>query len=98
MRGFTRIALDAMYGFPFRSEMLEYVCGWAGECGLISLQDCRCELSGDYFDFNGRPYCERHALRMIRGVQNGNGNGNGNLGASRTPANMERRRTRLMFM
>ncbi|KAG0638016.1 hypothetical protein HOY80DRAFT_888539 [Tuber brumale] len=56
--------------------------------------DCRCELSGDYFDFNGRPYCERHAFRMARGMQNGNGN----LGASRSPANMERRKTKLMFM
>ncbi|KAG0131663.1 hypothetical protein HOY82DRAFT_539266 [Tuber indicum] len=56
--------------------------------------DCRCELSGDYFDFNGRPYCERHAFRMVRGMQNGNGN----PGASRSPADMGRRKTKLMFM
>ncbi|CUS14083.1 unnamed protein product [Tuber aestivum] len=66
--------------------------------------DCRCELSGDYFDFNGRPYCERHALRTMRGMQsgsgngNGNGNENGNLSVNKSPASMERRRTRLAFM
>lgn len=54
---------------------------------LICSQECACSLDGDYFEFNRRPYCEQHAYQM-RGKQ---------LAPNRM-ANMERRKTRMMFM
>lgn len=55
---------------------------------LIYSQECACSLDGDYFEFNKRPYCERHAYQMVQGNQ---------LAPDRM-ANMERRKTRMMFM
>jgi uncharacterized CHY-type Zn-finger protein len=51
----------------------------------FSCTHCRVKLDMDYYEVDGRPYCERHALAIPR--QRGPG----------APV-AERRRTRMMFM
>ncbi|KAF8467271.1 hypothetical protein BDZ91DRAFT_793655 [Kalaharituber pfeilii] len=53
--------------------------------------DCRKVLGEDYFEFNGKPYCETHAYRMIQQQRS-------RLGPGRPMGKMERRRTRMMMM
>ncbi|RPB12214.1 hypothetical protein P167DRAFT_545730 [Morchella conica CCBAS932] len=55
----------------------------------FSCSECACSLGGDYFELNGRPYCEQHAYQIQKG--------NNSLGINHM-AKMERRKTRLTFM
>ena len=69
-------------------------------------------LGDDYFEINGRPFCEFHAHRYMQRqpprphpTNLGGGGGGGGGGGLRVPSGrptatpkVERRRTRLMFM
>jgi hypothetical protein len=59
--------------------------------GCLTCADCKRSLRNDYFEMNGRVYCERDAFRR---AQKGRFLGPGGGGSNR----MERRTTRLMMM
>lgn len=59
--------------------------------GCLTCADCKRNLRNDYFEMNGRVYCERDAFRR---AQQGRFLGPGAGGSNR----MERRTTRLMMM
>ena len=59
--------------------------------GCLTCSDCKRTLRNDYFEMNGRVYCERDAFRR---AQQGRFLGPGGVGTNR----MERRTTRLMMM
>ncbi|KAF8545467.1 hypothetical protein BDD12DRAFT_9458 [Trichophaea hybrida] len=62
---------------------------------------CRCVLGDDYFEINGRPFCEYHAHQYMQRPPRPPPNRGAYNGGLRVPAPMpkvEKRRTRLMFM
>lgn len=64
-------------------------------------QQCRCILGDDYFEINGRPFCEYHAHRYMQRPPRpppNRGAYNGGLKAPTPMPRVEKRRTRLMFM
>ncbi|KUJ18312.1 uncharacterized protein LY89DRAFT_732992 [Mollisia scopiformis] len=60
--------------------------------GCLTCADCKRTLRNDYFEMNGRVYCERHAFQRAQQAPRFLGPGAG--GSNR----MERRTTRLMMM
>ncbi|RFU33353.1 hypothetical protein B7463_g2995, partial [Scytalidium lignicola] len=70
--------------------------------GCLRCMDCSRVLKHDYFEMNGRVYCERDAFRRAqqgRFLGVGGGGGGGGRGGYGGPSNrMERRTTRLMMM
>ncbi|ESZ98213.1 hypothetical protein SBOR_1389 [Sclerotinia borealis F-4128] len=61
----------------------------------LNCADCKRNLRHDYFEMNGKIYCERDAFRRAQGDRRHGGTG-GLLGGETTK--MERRTTRLMMM
>lgn len=59
-----------------------------GNDANVGSQDCRKVLRDDYFEMNGRMYCEQHAFRAAQQTSM--------LGTGRR--HPERRTTRLMMM
>ncbi|PVH80797.1 hypothetical protein DL98DRAFT_184626 [Cadophora sp. DSE1049] len=62
--------------------------------GCLTCADCKRTLRHDYFEMNGRVYCERDAFRRAQSQPRFLGPGAGGPGTNR----MERRTTRLMMM
>jgi hypothetical protein len=56
---------------------------------MSASQNCRIRLQADYFEMNGKIYCERDAFRIAQ---------QGTFGGAAGRKNPERRTTRLMMM
>ncbi|CZS87965.1 related to PXL1 LIM domain-containing protein that localizes to sites of polarized growth, required for selection and/or maintenance of polarized growth sites [Rhynchosporium graminicola] len=63
--------------------------------GCLTCADCKRNLRHDYFEMNGRVYCERDAFRRAQTQPRAQGP---NFGNGATSNKMERRTTRLMMM
>ncbi|KAG9246756.1 hypothetical protein BJ878DRAFT_257967 [Calycina marina] len=66
--------------------------------GCLTCADCDRNLRNDYFEENGRVYCERDAFRRAQMQQRGRGQQGQFLGVNNGTSRMERRTTRLMMM
>lgn len=67
----------------------------------LNCADCGRRLKGDYFEMEGRIFCERDAFRRAQEERRRDGKeglGSGLLGVGRETTKMERRTTRLMMM
>jgi hypothetical protein len=66
--------------------------------GCFRCTTCRGKLDEEYFEYEGKPFCERHSWAFAPRNNGSLGVPGGGLGAGRYGRSPEKRRTRLMNM